>query len=168
MVVNHHVVAGIWTQDLQKSSQCSYPLSHLSSPLYQFIYSPMSYKHTVQTVDLPLRSVSVPACISRLNQGRTIDTFQMPMFLSHPTLDFFASKPERSKHGYHTDLRQNSWRSKTQAGFTVLWHEDGSFQIWVRGECKAEVTRRRPYSTARAKYFLLGGFEKQTFVITLF
>ena len=33
MVVTHHVVAGIWTQDLWKNSQCSYPLSHLSSPL---------------------------------------------------------------------------------------------------------------------------------------
>jgi hypothetical protein len=33
MVVSHHVVAGNWTQDLQKSSQCSQPLSHLSSPL---------------------------------------------------------------------------------------------------------------------------------------
>jgi hypothetical protein len=37
MVVSHHLVAGIWTQDLQKRSQCSYPLSHLSSPLsYRF------------------------------------------------------------------------------------------------------------------------------------
>jgi hypothetical protein len=32
MVVSHHVVAGIWTPDLRKSSQCSYPLSHLTSP----------------------------------------------------------------------------------------------------------------------------------------
>jgi hypothetical protein len=32
IVVSHHVIAGIWTQDLGKSSQCSYPLSHLSSP----------------------------------------------------------------------------------------------------------------------------------------
>ena len=32
MVVSHHVVAGIWTQDLQKSSQCSKPLSHLANP----------------------------------------------------------------------------------------------------------------------------------------
>jgi hypothetical protein len=32
VVVSHHVVAGIWTQDLWKSSQCSYPLSHLASP----------------------------------------------------------------------------------------------------------------------------------------
>jgi hypothetical protein len=31
MVVIHRVVAGNWTQDLWKSSQCSYPLSHLSS-----------------------------------------------------------------------------------------------------------------------------------------
>jgi hypothetical protein len=30
-VVRHHVIAGIWTQDLRKSSQCSYPLSHLAS-----------------------------------------------------------------------------------------------------------------------------------------
>jgi hypothetical protein len=32
MVVSHHVVAGISTQDLQKSSQCSYPMSHLTCP----------------------------------------------------------------------------------------------------------------------------------------
>jgi hypothetical protein len=32
VVVSHHVVAGIWTQDLQKGSQCSYPMSHLTSP----------------------------------------------------------------------------------------------------------------------------------------
>jgi hypothetical protein len=36
VVVSHHVVARIRTQDLQKSSQCSYPLSHLSSPLGSF------------------------------------------------------------------------------------------------------------------------------------
>ena len=33
VVVSHHVVAGIWSQDLWKSSWCSYLLSHLSSPL---------------------------------------------------------------------------------------------------------------------------------------
>jgi hypothetical protein len=32
MVVSHHVVAGIWTLDLQKSSQCFYLLSHLTNP----------------------------------------------------------------------------------------------------------------------------------------
>ena len=36
VVVSHHVVAGIWTQDLWKSSQCSYPLSHLTSPRQKF------------------------------------------------------------------------------------------------------------------------------------
>jgi hypothetical protein len=34
--MSHHVVAGFWTQDLQKSSQCSYPLSHLASPHFLF------------------------------------------------------------------------------------------------------------------------------------
>ena len=39
VVVSHHVVAGIWTQDdLQKSSQCSYLLSHLSSPFFFFFF----------------------------------------------------------------------------------------------------------------------------------
>jgi hypothetical protein len=37
MVVSHHVVAGNWTQDLWKSSQCSSPLSHLFSPWVQFL-----------------------------------------------------------------------------------------------------------------------------------
>jgi hypothetical protein len=32
MVVSHHVIAGNQTQNLWKSSQCSQPLSHLSSP----------------------------------------------------------------------------------------------------------------------------------------
>jgi hypothetical protein len=39
MVVSHHVVAGIGTQDLWKSNQCSYLLNHLSSPWDQcFMY----------------------------------------------------------------------------------------------------------------------------------
>jgi hypothetical protein len=38
MVVSHHVFAGIWTQDLWKSSQCSYLLSHLSSPCFFFFF----------------------------------------------------------------------------------------------------------------------------------
>ena len=33
VVVSHHVVAGIWIQDLRKSSQCFYLLSHRASPL---------------------------------------------------------------------------------------------------------------------------------------
>lgn len=33
MVVSHHGVAGNWTQDIRENSQCSQPLSHLSSPL---------------------------------------------------------------------------------------------------------------------------------------
>jgi hypothetical protein len=32
MVVSHHVVAGIWTQDLRKSSRWSYLLNHLTIP----------------------------------------------------------------------------------------------------------------------------------------
>jgi hypothetical protein len=36
VVVCHHVVAGIWTQDLRESSQCPYPLSHLTSPRKHF------------------------------------------------------------------------------------------------------------------------------------
>jgi hypothetical protein len=39
VVVSHHVVVGIWTQDLQKSSQYSYMLSPLTSPLNSFLYS---------------------------------------------------------------------------------------------------------------------------------
>jgi hypothetical protein len=31
MVVRHHMVAGNWTQDLWKSSQCTQPLSYLSN-----------------------------------------------------------------------------------------------------------------------------------------
>jgi hypothetical protein len=38
MVVSYHVVAGIGTQDLQKS-KCSEPLSHLSSPQDLFLRS---------------------------------------------------------------------------------------------------------------------------------
>jgi hypothetical protein len=37
MVVIHHMVAGIWTHDLWKSSQCSYPLSHLTSPRFYLL-----------------------------------------------------------------------------------------------------------------------------------
>jgi hypothetical protein len=39
VVVSHHVVAGIWTQDLWKGSQCSYQLSHLASPILCIFYT---------------------------------------------------------------------------------------------------------------------------------
>jgi hypothetical protein len=51
VVVSHHVVAGIWTQDLRKSSQCSYPLSHLTSP-FLFIFKTDS--HYIALTDLEL------------------------------------------------------------------------------------------------------------------
>ena len=38
VVVSHHVVAGIWTQHLWKSYQCSYVLNHLTSPASHFNY----------------------------------------------------------------------------------------------------------------------------------
>jgi hypothetical protein len=37
VIVSHHVIDGIWTQDLQKSTQCSYPLSHLARPIYNIL-----------------------------------------------------------------------------------------------------------------------------------
>ena len=43
MVVSHHVIAGIWTQDLWKSSHCSYPLSHLTSPRGPFLFKPLQW-----------------------------------------------------------------------------------------------------------------------------
>jgi hypothetical protein len=39
MVVNHHMVAGIWTPDSRKCSWCSYPLSYLTSPMTFISYS---------------------------------------------------------------------------------------------------------------------------------
>jgi hypothetical protein len=51
VVVRHHVVAGIWTQDLQKSSQCSYWLSHLTSPLL-FIFNCSVYASVSPAVKL--------------------------------------------------------------------------------------------------------------------
>ena len=53
MVVSHHVVAGNWTQDLWKSSQCSYPLSHLSNPpeiLHFFVFFKFIYLLYVSTL----------------------------------------------------------------------------------------------------------------------
>jgi hypothetical protein len=37
VVVSHHVVAEIWTQNLWKSSWCSYPRTHLSSLAFSFL-----------------------------------------------------------------------------------------------------------------------------------
>ena len=37
IVVRHHVVAGIWTQETWRIRQCSKPLSHLSSPSADFL-----------------------------------------------------------------------------------------------------------------------------------
>ena len=47
MVVSHHVVAGNWPQNLWKSSQCSQPLSHLSSPKKGLISSYISTLYSI-------------------------------------------------------------------------------------------------------------------------
>jgi hypothetical protein len=47
MVMSHHVVAGNWTQDLRKSSQCSWLLSHLSS-----LPTPLFYPLLWETEDI--------------------------------------------------------------------------------------------------------------------
>ena len=51
VVVSHHVGAGNWTQDLPKSSQCSYLLSHLASPKQlTLIYVIHAFAHIPQCV----------------------------------------------------------------------------------------------------------------------
>jgi hypothetical protein len=48
VIVSHHVVAGIWTQDLRKRSQCSYWLSHLASPLSTTILANVHCRDSLQ------------------------------------------------------------------------------------------------------------------------
>jgi hypothetical protein len=62
MVVSHHVVTGIWTQDLQKSSQCSYLLSNLTSP--------KSYKRIKLGLKKSKRKLGVVARTFNLRTGR--------------------------------------------------------------------------------------------------
>jgi hypothetical protein len=56
VVVSHHVVAGNWTQDLQKSNQCPYLLSHLTSPRkdYFLLTTPMYWSTLHCIVELHL------------------------------------------------------------------------------------------------------------------
>jgi hypothetical protein len=54
MIVSHHVVSGYWTQ---KSSRCSEPLSHFSSPLQRTLKFPLQmiiqpWAHWTQEVDI--------------------------------------------------------------------------------------------------------------------
>ena len=56
VVVSHHVVAGIWTQDLRKSSRCSYPLSHLTSPHIWLFTTETKKKSDAFWSDLPFSS----------------------------------------------------------------------------------------------------------------
>lgn len=51
MVVRHHVVAWIWTQDLQRSSQCSEQLTHLSSLTNVFLASGNSARIMSQNME---------------------------------------------------------------------------------------------------------------------
>ena len=64
MVVSHHVVPGIWTEDLWKSSQCSYLLSHLASPCFFQILMFMSVRnlHASASRVLGLKAASSEEC----------------------------------------------------------------------------------------------------------
>jgi hypothetical protein len=55
VVVSHHMVAGIWTHDLQKSSRCFYQLSHLTSPVsYSWTVSYYATTHSHYPLPFPL------------------------------------------------------------------------------------------------------------------
>ena len=63
MVVSDHVVAGIWTQGLWKSSQCFYPLSHLFSPEHNTFIDYLAILHNAPRSPLllsPPRSIPHP------------------------------------------------------------------------------------------------------------
>ena len=53
------MVAGIWTQDLQKRSQCSYPRSHLTSPIQLFLTTSVSLSFSSQLPGLTFKSVLI-------------------------------------------------------------------------------------------------------------
>jgi hypothetical protein len=74
VVVSHHVVAGIWTQDLWKSSQCSYPLSHLLSPTSTF----ESYHRPLSTPFLTCSSVSSSLSVSEDGTQRLVCVSYIP------------------------------------------------------------------------------------------
>ena len=81
VVVSHHVVAGIWTQDLWKGSQCSCPLSHLSSPWHVF-FSILVYHCFCLSVSVSLYVyICVRFCVgmcvrvSMCVDGWTLDVF---------------------------------------------------------------------------------------------
>jgi hypothetical protein len=58
MVVSHHVAAWIWTQGLPKSSQYSYPMSHLPSPTDWFLLSevPPKIQEVCSSLFFPLEN----------------------------------------------------------------------------------------------------------------
>ena len=61
MAVSHHVVAGNWTRDLWKESQCSQPLSHLSSPAPPFLsnssmVTPLDWKDDLGALLVKMRT----------------------------------------------------------------------------------------------------------------
>jgi hypothetical protein len=109
VVVSHHVVAGIWTQDLGKSSQYSYPLSYLASPSCHFLRQDFSSRPG------PCGSewVACPLCFGILvcevgvwkrdlpAQGLTAGSQSAPFSLVLPTqsasewLDLLTSPPSR-------------------------------------------------------------------------
>ena len=67
IVVSHHVVAGNWTQDLWKSSWCSFPLSYLSSPSffkYQVTISVWVHFWVFNSIPLVYLFVAVPVSYS--------------------------------------------------------------------------------------------------------
>ena len=84
MPVSHHVVAGIWTQDLWKSIQWSYLLSHLTSPctmhscsrlpdpLKQLFYCNRWICDQFHRPDSTSLWCSLPECVQIYHKNRTV------------------------------------------------------------------------------------------------
>jgi hypothetical protein len=91
VVVTHLVISGIWTQDLRKSSQCSYPLSHLASPTFSFCWP----SHLHPTSDPQVFSLAFLRCSSVSVVPRSVT------FLSDVTR--YLAKGNLRKEGFILD-----------------------------------------------------------------
>ena len=138
IVVSHYVIAGIWTQDLQKSSQYSYPLSHLASPvsgILKFLFS-LGLSKPFCALASDLRTLGVRAlrsaawCISLATGMRDLSLFlwlhrvlQLPSYSGGCWCHW---KPQRSacfcsQSSFHSVLKTTN-RQKAYPG--DLWKKE--------------------------------------------
>jgi hypothetical protein len=136
MVVSHHVVAGIWTPDLRKSSRVLLPTEPSHQPLVLFLTAESCHYYISRTLSLS----HLVSAFGGKEVGVTVyfvdQSLPHPVFLtlSHPLIPKLLEKP--LKLCWLASTRKRATSSLHPRFYFLSHPESALYSCWTSADCK--------------------------------